>query len=42
MYQVFKRLSVGLEGLYGYKKVKDGHSTDIYRVQLGIAYSIFD
>ena len=42
VYQVFKRLSVGLEGLYGYKKVKDGRSTDIYRIQLGVAYSIFD
>ncbi len=42
MYQVFKRLSVGLEGLYGYKKVKSGSHTDVGRIQLGISYSIFD
>jgi hypothetical protein len=42
MYQVFKRLSVGLEGLYGYKKVKSGADSDVFRIQLGFAYSIFD
>jgi hypothetical protein len=42
IYNVFKRLHIGIEGLYGYKNVKSGNSTDIFRIQVGIAYSIFD
>jgi hypothetical protein len=42
IYKVLKRLSVGIEGLYGYKKVKSDSSNDVFRVQVSIAYSIFD
>jgi hypothetical protein len=41
MYQVFKRMTVGLEGLYGKKEVKDGETGDVYRVQLGLVFSLF-
>ena len=37
-----RRLSFGLEGLYGFKETKDGSDNGVYRVQMGIAYSIFD
>jgi hypothetical protein len=42
VYQVFKRLSVGVEGLYGWTELKDNSSRGIYRVQLGVTFSIFD
>ena len=42
MYQVYKRLSIGVEGLYGWKEVNDGRDTDLFRFQLGLAYSLFD
>jgi len=43
IWQLRKRLSVGLEGLYGFKQVKDGRdSGNTFRVQLGMVYSIFD
>jgi len=42
IWQLRKRLSVGLEGLYGKKKVNDGREGDVFRVQLGLLYSIFD
>jgi hypothetical protein len=43
VWQLRKRLSVGLEGLYGFKKVRDGEdSGDHWRVQLGMVYSLFD
>ena len=42
MYQIFKRLQVGVEGLYGYKKVNDGRSVDLFRVQLGVSWKLFD
>ena len=37
-----KRLSLGLEGLYGHKEEKDGADGDAFRIQLGVLYSIFD
>ena len=41
-YQIRKRLSVGLEGLYGRKEVKNGDTGDVFRVQLGLAFALFD
>jgi hypothetical protein len=43
IWQMRKRLSVGLEGLYGFKEVHDGRdSGDHVRIQLGMVYSLFD
>jgi hypothetical protein len=43
IWQLRKRLSIGLEGLYGLKEVKSGaDSGDHWRVQLGMVYSLFD
>ena len=42
VYQIRKRLSVGLEGLYGKKIVNSGADGDVFRVQLGIAWALFD
>lgn len=42
IYQIRKRLSVGLEGLYGKKVDNSGADGDVFRVQLGIVYSLFD
>ena len=39
--QVRKQMSVGLEGLYGEKETKDGSDGDVWRIQLGLVYSIF-
>jgi hypothetical protein len=39
--QVRKQMSIGLEGLYGDKETKDGSSGDVWRVQVGLVYSIF-
>jgi gas vesicle protein len=43
IWQLRKRLSVGLEGLYGLKTARNGvDSGDHWRVQLGLVYSLFD
>ena len=43
IWQLRKKLSIGLEGLYGLKEVRDGtDSGDHWRVQLGMVYSLFD
>jgi hypothetical protein len=43
IWQLRKRLSVGLEGLYGFKEAENGlNSGDHWRIQLGMVYSIFD
>jgi hypothetical protein len=42
IWQIRKRLSVGLEGLYGLRETNDGHDGDVFRVQMGLVYSIFD
>lgn len=43
VWQLRKRLSIGLEGLYGFKEAADGNdSGDHWRVQLGMVYSLFD
>lgn len=41
-FQVLKRLSVGLEGLYGEKELLNGTDTDLFRIQLGVVFSFFD
>jgi hypothetical protein len=41
VWQVRKRLSLGLEGLYGFKE-KSGADGDAFRIQIGAVYSIFD
>jgi hypothetical protein len=41
VYQLFKRLSFGLEGLYGYKQVKSHASGQAWRGQFTIMYSLF-
>jgi hypothetical protein len=42
VWQARKRLSLGLEGLYGHKEEKNGADGDAFRIQLGVLYSIFD
>ena len=43
IWQLRKRLSVGLEGLYGLKEAENGvDSGNHWRIQLGMVYSIFD
>lgn len=42
VYQMRKRLSIGLEGLYGRKEVKSGADGDVFRFQLGIQWTLFD
>ena len=43
MYQLFKRVSLGVEGLYGFREVKNGTDTkDVVRINLGLVYSPFD
>ncbi|HEU0210170.1 MAG TPA: DcaP family trimeric outer membrane transporter [Candidatus Udaeobacter sp.] len=42
VWQARKRLTLGLEGLYGHKEEKDGADGDAFRIQLGVLYSIFD
>lgn len=42
VWQARKRLSLGLEGLYGHKEEKNGADGDAFRIQLGVIYSIFD
>ena len=41
MWQLRKRLSVGLECLYGYKDEKSGAHGDVWRIQTGMVYSLF-
>jgi hypothetical protein len=41
VWQLRKRLSVGLEGLYGKKEVQSGSTGDVWRVQMGLVYSLF-
>jgi hypothetical protein len=43
VWQIGKRLSLGVEGLYGIQKARnDVDSGDHWRVQLGMVYSLFD
>ena len=42
VYQYGPRLSIGLEGLYGRKETRDGNDGEVYRVEAGLVYSIFN
>ena len=42
VYQLRKRLNIGLEGLYGRKEVNSGDSGDVFRVQVGLSFALFD
>ena len=42
VWQLRKRLSIGLEGLYGKKETQNGQTGDVWRVQMGLVYSLFD
>jgi len=43
IYQFYKRLSIGLEGLYGFREVRNGDDTkDVVRVNMALVYSPFD
>lgn len=39
---MFKRVRIGVEGLYGWKEVNDGTTNHIFRVQAGLAFALFD
>jgi len=41
VWQLRKRLSIGLECLYGYKDENSGAHGDVWRVQTGLVYSLF-
>ena len=41
IWQMKKHLSVGLEGLYGRKEVQSGAWGDVFRIQMGLMYSLF-
>jgi hypothetical protein len=41
VWQIRKHLSVGVEGLYGFKSVQGGASGDVWRLQMGLVYSLF-
>jgi hypothetical protein len=41
MWQLRKRLSVGVECLYGYKNEKSGAYGDVWRIQTGMVYTLF-
>jgi hypothetical protein len=42
IWQLRKRLSVGLEGLYGKRETNEGRDGNVFRIQMGLLYSIFD
>ncbi len=41
VYQIRKRLSVGIEALYGKKVDFSGASGDVYRIQVGLTFALF-
>jgi uncharacterized protein (DUF2249 family) len=42
VWQLRRHLSVGFEGLYGKKETQNGETGDVWRVQVGLVYSLFD
>ena len=42
IFQYHRRLSVGVEALYGHKETKDGSDGDVARVTAALVYTIFD
>ncbi len=41
IYQLHRRLTIGLEGIYGRKEVQDESSGDVFRIQLSLVYALF-
>ena len=41
IWQMRERLSVGVEALYGDNQEESGRSGDVFRTQVGVAYSLF-
>lgn len=41
MWQPFKLLTLGMEGLYGHKEVQSGATGADWRIQFGVVYSLF-
>ncbi|MBU0715102.1 MAG: hypothetical protein KJ964_07080 [Verrucomicrobia bacterium] len=41
MWQPFKLLTIGMEGLYGHKEVQSGAAGADWRIQCGVVYSLF-
>jgi hypothetical protein len=41
MWQPFKLLTLGMEGLYGHKEVQSGDTGADWRIQCGVVYSLF-
>lgn len=41
MWQPYKMMTMGVEGLYGYKEVQSGAAGADWRIQFGVAYSLF-
>ena len=42
IWQLRRRLAVGVEGLYGHKQTKDGTDGEVWRATVGVMASIFD
>lgn len=42
VWQLRKRLSIGLEGLYGHSEQHNGADGDAFRIQIGVVYNLFD
>jgi hypothetical protein len=42
VWQIRKRLSLGVEGLYGSKEDKAENRGDVYRIQFGVLYALLD
>jgi len=42
IFQYHRRLSIGVEALYGHKESKDGSDGDVARITAGLVYTIFD
>jgi hypothetical protein len=42
IYKLTRRLSIGLEGLYGHKEVKSGADGDVWRIQAGLVYWLWE
>jgi len=42
IYKLTRRLSIGLEGLYGTKEVKSGADGDVWRIQAGLVYWLWE
>lgn len=42
VYKLFKRMSIGVEGLYGNNQVRSGADADVFRLHVGLLYALFD